>query len=87
LLDPEGGKYGLGIVDLLRYLGRNASVIEFFIPGSLCCRALPAREWKITDLAINTGESLRSLTEELMTNIWISLSQELFKHQDIDPSS
>ncbi len=87
LPDPEGGKYGLGVVDFSEILGENVighggsslgySAAALYLPDYGISLA-----W-----AINTGESPLPLAEGLMANTWTSLSQVLLKHQDIGPPS
>jgi len=80
LPDPEGGSYGLGIIDLSEVLGVQAighggstlgySAAAVYLPDLSVSLA-----W-----AINTGESPRTLADALMRNTWSRLSQTLFEH-------
>ena len=80
LPDPQGGSYGLGIIDLSEVLGVNAighggsslgySAAAVYLPDLGVSLA-----W-----AINTGESPRTLADGLMRSTWSSLSQTLFEH-------
>ncbi len=87
LTDPEGGRYGLGVVDFSEILrenviGHGGSSLGY------SAAALYLPEYGISlAWAINTGESPRPLAEGLMANTWTSLSQVLLKHQDIEPPS
>jgi D-alanyl-D-alanine carboxypeptidase len=81
LPDPEGGSYGLGIIDFSEVLGVNAighggsslgySAAAVYLPDLGIALA-----W-----AINTGESPRTLADALMRSTWSRLSQALFEHQ------
>jgi D-alanyl-D-alanine carboxypeptidase len=78
--DPEGGSYGLGIIDLSEVLGVQAighggstlgySAAAVYLPDLGVSLA-----W-----AINTGESPRTLADALMRSTWSRLSQTLFEH-------
>ena len=82
LPDPEGGKYGLGVVDFSEILGANVighggsslgySSAALYLPEQGIALA-----W-----SINTGESPNELANELMENTWASLSQVLFSYQE-----
>lgn len=87
LSDPEGGRYGLGVVDFSEILGTNVIGHGGSSLG-YSAAALYLPEYGISlAWSINTGESPRLLADELMGNTWTSLSQVLFEHQDIEPSS
>jgi D-alanyl-D-alanine carboxypeptidase len=82
LPDPEGGKYGLGVVDFSEILGANVighggsslgySSAALYLPEQGIALA-----W-----SINTGESPSELANGLMENTWASLSQVLFSYQE-----
>jgi D-alanyl-D-alanine carboxypeptidase len=87
LSDPEGGRYGLGVVDFSEILGTNVIGHGGSSLG-YSAAALYLPEYGISlAWSINTGESPRLLTDELMGNTWTSLSQVLFEHQDLEPAS
>lgn len=77
--DPEGGSYGLGIVDFSKLLGVNAvghggsslgySAAALYLPDSHVSLA-----W-----CINTGEGPRTLADRLMQETWIQLSQAVLE--------
>jgi len=84
VLDPEGGRYGLGVVDFSQILGANVighagSALGF----SAAALYLPdhgvALAW-----AINTGESPADLAGAFMGRVWEGLSGVLFTH--LEPS-
>ena len=80
LPDPEGGRYGLGIVDFSDVLGENVighggsalgySAAALYLPDEGISLA-----W-----AINTGESPRELADSLMMNTWEALSGVIISH-------
>ena len=79
-LDPEGGRYGLGVVGFSEILGRNVighagsalgySAAALYLPDFGVGMA-----W-----AINTGESPPELANTLMGNVWRSLSSVISKN-------
>jgi D-alanyl-D-alanine carboxypeptidase len=79
-LDPEGGRYGLGVVDFSEILGANVighagsalgySAAALYLPDHGVAMA-----W-----AINTGESPSELANTLMGGVWRSLSSVVFQH-------
>jgi len=80
LPDPQGGSYGLGIIDFSEVLGVNAighggsslgySAAAVYLPDLGVSLA-----W-----AINTGESPPTLADALMRSTWSRMSQTLFEH-------
>jgi D-alanyl-D-alanine carboxypeptidase len=80
VLDPEGGRYGLGVVDFSGVLGSEVyghagsalgySAAALFLPDHGVAMA-----W-----AMNTGESPPELANTLMGNVWASVSSVLFRH-------
>jgi len=83
LPDPEGGKYGLGIIDFSDILGtyvigHGGSSLGY----SAAVLYLP--EYGISlAWAINTGESPRDLANDLMGETWLALSRVIFANQEI----
>jgi len=85
LPDPQGGSYGLGIVDFSELLGVQAighggstlgySAAAVYLPDHGVALA-----W-----AINTGESPRTLADGLMRSTWSRLWQTLFEHLPLEP--
>jgi len=79
-LDPEGGRYGLGVVDFSGILGRNVlghagsalgySAAALYLPDSGVVMA-----W-----AVNTGESPPELANTIMGIVWHSLSSVIFQN-------
>jgi D-alanyl-D-alanine carboxypeptidase len=87
LPDPEGGRYGLGVVDFSEILGANVIGHGGSSLG-YSAAALYLPEYGISlAWAINTGESPQPLANKLMGNTWTSLFEFLFENQDLDPSS
>jgi D-alanyl-D-alanine carboxypeptidase len=91
--DPDGGSYGLGIVDLTELLGVKAIGYGGSTLGSSAAALyLPDHEVALA-WAVNTGESPRTLADRLMRSTWSNLSQVLFAHlpasgsqsHDLDP--
>jgi D-alanyl-D-alanine carboxypeptidase len=80
LPDPEGGRYGLGIVDFSDVLGVNVighggsalgySAAALYLPDEGISLA-----W-----AINTGESPRELADSMMMKTWEALSGVMISH-------
>jgi hypothetical protein len=80
LPDPQGGSYGLGIIDFSEVLGVNAighggsslgySAAAVYLPDLGVSLA-----W-----AINTGESPPTLADALMRSTWSHMSQTFFEH-------
>ena len=85
LPDPQGGSYGLGIIDLSGVLEANAighggstlgySAAAVYLPDLGVSLA-----W-----AVNSGESPRTLADGLMRSTWSRLSQTLFEHPPQEP--
>jgi D-alanyl-D-alanine carboxypeptidase len=80
LLDPEGGRYGLGVVDFsevlgVRVIGHGGSSLGY----SAAALYLPDYGTSLA-WSVNTGESPRRLADALMQNTWSGLSQVLFEH-------
>jgi D-alanyl-D-alanine carboxypeptidase len=79
-LDPEGGRYGLGVVDFSEILGTNVvghagsalgySAAALFLPDYGVALA-----W-----AVNTGESPTELANAIMSGVWRSLSSVVLQH-------
>ena len=72
--DPEGRRYGLGVVDFSEILGVNVighggSALGYSAAALYLPDAGVSLAW-----AINTGESPRQLADTLMTNTWEALS-------------
>jgi D-alanyl-D-alanine carboxypeptidase len=85
LPDPEGRRYGLGVVDFSEVLGTNVIGHGGSSLG-YSAAALYLPEYGISlAWSINTGESPRELANELMGNTWTSLSQVLFEYYDLEP--
>ena len=85
LPDPEGGRYGLGVVDFseilgTRVIGHGGSSLGY----SAAALYLPEYGLSVA-WAINTGESPRGLADNLMQNTWSNLSQVLSEHGKLDP--
>lgn len=79
-LDPEGGRYGLGVVDFSEILGRNVighagSALGYSAAALYLRDSGVAMAW-----AINTGESPPELADTLMGNVWRSLSSVIFQN-------
>lgn len=84
LPDPEGGRYGLGVVDFSEILGTR--VIGHGGSALGCSAAalhLPEHGLSVA-WSINTGESPRRLADKLMQNTWVNLSQVLFEHRKLN---
>lgn len=78
--DPEGGRYGLGIVDFSEFLdvhaiGHGGSSLGY----SAAALYLPDYDVSVA-WSINTGEGPRTLADRLMQRTWIRLSQVLLGH-------
>lgn len=78
--DPEGGSYGLGIVDFselldVRAIGHGGSSLGY----SAAAVYLPEQRVSLA-WAINTGESPRTLADGLMRSTWEHLSQVVLDH-------
>ena len=85
LPDPEGGRYGLGVVDFSEILGTRAIGHGGSSLG-YSAGALYLPEYGLSVAwSINTGESPRGLADKLMQNTWSNLSQVLFEHGKLDP--
>jgi D-alanyl-D-alanine carboxypeptidase len=82
LLDPGGGRYGLGVIDFSEILGTQVighggsslgySAAALYLPDYGISLA-----W-----SVNTGESPRGVAEELMQTVWSYLSEVLDEHGD-----
>ena len=75
--DPEGGKYGLGVVDFSNILGvpvigHGGSALGY----SAAALYLPEQDIALA-WSINSGESPPELANELMNNTWTALSEVL----------
>ncbi len=80
--DPEGGRYGLGVVDFseilgTKVIGHGGSSLGYSSAALYLPEHGVALAW-----SINTGESPQELANALMETSWTSLSQVLFEHQD-----
>ncbi|UCC87731.1 MAG: beta-lactamase family protein [Anaerolineales bacterium] len=83
--DPEGGRYGLGVVDFSDVLG--APVIGHggsSLGYSAAALYLPEYGLSVA-WSINTGESPHRLASTLMQKTWSNLSSVLFEHGKLDP--
>ena len=86
LRDPEGGRYGLGVVEYYseilgtRVIGHGGSSLGY----SAAALYLPEYGLSVA-WSINTGESPRGLADNLMQNTWSNLSQVLSEHGKLDP--
>ena len=79
-LDPEGGKYGLGVVDFSEILGTNVIGHAGSALGySAAALYMPDHGVAIA-WAINTGESPRELANAIMGNAWRGLSTVVLEH-------
>ncbi len=79
--DPEGGRYGLGVVDFSEVLGsqvigHGGSSLGY----SAAALYLPEYGLSVA-WSINTGESPRKLADNLMQNTWSNLFQVLSEHE------
>lgn len=79
LPDPEGGRYGLGVVDFSKIvgvpvIGHGGSALGY----SAAALYLPEKEIALA-WSINTGESPPELANELMNNTVDAFSQVLFE--------
>lgn len=82
--DPEGGKYGLGVVDYSDVLGMQVIGHGGSAPGYSAAMAyLPEYGASIAWL-VNTGESPRELADTIMWNTWSFLSEVL--RMQLEPS-
>jgi CubicO group peptidase (beta-lactamase class C family) len=86
LPDPEGGRYGLGVVEHYseilgtRVIGHGGSSLGY------SAAALYVPEYGISVAwSINTGESPHRLADRLMQNTWSDLFQVLLEHGELDP--
>jgi len=83
--DPQGGSYGLGIVDFSELLGipaigHGGSTLGYSAAAVYLPDLGVSLAW-----AINTGESPRTLADGLMRSTWSHLSQALFEHPPQEP--
>jgi len=83
LPNPEGGRYGLGVVDYseilgLKAIGHGGSALGY----SAAALYLPDYGISLA-WSVNTGESPRQLADKLMQNTWDYLSQVLIDHEKI----
>ncbi len=81
LPDPEGGKYGLGVVDFSEILGvpalgHGGSALGYSAAALYLPEQGIALAW-----SINTGESPHRLANSLMANTWSALSQVISEHE------
>lgn len=77
--DPEGGKYGLGVVDFsdilgVHVIGHGGSALGY----SAAALYLPEQEIALA-WSINSGESPPELANELMNNTWAALSEVILE--------
>jgi len=84
-LDPEGGRYGLGVVDYSGVLGEKVyghagSALGFSAAALYLSDYGVAMAW-----AINTGESRSELANTLMANVWRSLSSVVIRNLSPTP--
>jgi hypothetical protein len=80
VLDPEGGRYGLGVVDFSETLGTNAfghagSALGYSAAALYLPDLGAAMAW-----AINTGESPPELAATLMGSVWRSMSAVVLRN-------
>lgn len=85
LPDPEGGQYGLGVVDYsdilgIEVIGHGGSALGF----SAAALYLPNYGASLVWL-INTGESPAALANTLMGETWFALSDVLREHLEPSP--
>jgi D-alanyl-D-alanine carboxypeptidase len=73
-VDPEGGRYGLGVVDFSEILGVNVIGHGGSALGYSAAALYLPDEGVSLAWAINTGESPRQLADMLMMNTWEALS-------------
>jgi D-alanyl-D-alanine carboxypeptidase len=78
--DPEGGSYGLGIIDLSEVLGVQAIGHGGSTLGSSAAAVYLPEQRVLLAWAINTGESPRTLADRLMRRAWEQLSQTVLAH-------
>jgi D-alanyl-D-alanine carboxypeptidase len=84
LPDPQGGSYGLGIVDVsgvleVQAIGHGGSTLGYSAAAVYLPDLGASLAW-----AINTGESPRTLADGLMRSTWSQLSQVLLRHGSTD---
>lgn len=77
--DPEGGRYGLGVVDYsgvlgIEVIGHGGSALGYSAAALYLPELDIALAW-----AINTGESPHTLAGELMSHSWTNLSHVLLE--------
>jgi hypothetical protein len=85
VIDPDGERYGLGVVDFSEVLGVNAIGHGGSSLG-YSAAALYLSEYGVSlAWSINTGESPRKLADRLMQNTWSYLSQVIFKRVNPKP--
>ena len=85
LLDPEGGKYGLGVVDFterlgMKVIGNGGSALGY----SAAALHLPEYGTSVAWL-VSTGEGPRELATAMMGNTWSCLSSVLRKNVKPQP--
>ena len=81
--DPEGGIYGLGVVDYsdvlgMQVIGHGGSSLGYSAAALYLPEYGVSMAWMI-----NTGESPRELADQLMFDIWSSLSDVVKENQDV----
>jgi len=78
--DPEGGRYGLGVVDFSGILGWNVLGHAGSALGYSAAALYLPDPGVVMAWAINTGESPPELANTLMGTVWRSLSSVIFQH-------
>jgi CubicO group peptidase (beta-lactamase class C family) len=82
--DPEGGKYGLGMVDFSEILETNAiGHMGSSLGYTAAALYLPERGISLA-WCMNTGQSPSGLAEGLMWDTWSRLSRVLFEHTNAE---
>jgi hypothetical protein len=83
-MDPEGGRYGLGVVDFTDILGvktfGHAGSSLGYSAAALC---LPCHRVLLA-WATNTGENPTELANRIMRNTWQYLSSVLFQQLNLN---
>ena len=79
--DPDGGRYGLGVIDFtdilgLHAIGHGGSSLGY----SAAALYLPEYGISVAWL-LNTGESPPDLAGQMMDHLWSSISDVIFSHQ------
>jgi D-alanyl-D-alanine carboxypeptidase len=87
LRDPDGGIYGLGVVDYsdllgVRVIGHGGSALGYSAAAVYLPEYGISMAWMV-----NTGESPRELAERIMTKAWSALSEVLRTNQKALPAA